>query len=247
MPIFGDEGMETQKVAGSNYGFSAKRIGDLGASEYTLVGITADVSSSVAGFRDGIEKCVKEVVSSCRRSPRCDNLMLRMSTFNQDIDESHGFRPLADCDPDKYDGVIQPQGMTALYDASHNMIESVAGYGKDLSKNDFEVNAIVFVITDGLDNRSTETPGSVAKAVERIRQQEELESVLTLLIGVNIVDQNVSQYLKKFETEGKFDKYVELDNADEKTLAKLAEFVSKSISSQSQSLGTGGASTVLNF
>ncbi len=247
MPIFNDNTMENQQIAGSNYGFSAKRIGDLGATEYTLVGLTADVSSSVHYFSDGIEKCVKEVVSSCRRSPRCDNLMLRMTTFNQDIDETHGFRPLTDCDPDKYDGCINPNGMTALYDAAHNLVESVTQYGQDLSNSDFEVNGIIFVITDGMDNRSTETPASVAKAIERARQHEELEPVLTLLIGVNITDPQVSQYLKTFETEGKFDKYVELDNADEKTLAKLAEFVSKSISSQSQALGTGGSSTVLSF
>ena len=37
------------------------------------------------------------------------------------------------------------------------------------------------------------------------------------------------------------------DKADAKTLARLAEFVSQSISAQSQALGTGGGSQQLVF
>lgn len=248
MPIFGDDdSMETQSVAGSNYGFSAKRIGDLGATEYTLVGLAADVSTSVTDFAGAIESCVKEVVDSCRKSPRADNLMLRFTTFSTHLEEQHGFRQLSDCDPDKYTGCIQPRGMTALYDAAHNMVVSMGGYGKDLADQDYEVNGIMFVLTDGMNNSSTETASSVAEAVAKIRRDEALESMLTILIGVNITDPQISQYLKTFETEGKFDQYVELEKADASTLAKLAAFVSKSISSQSQSLGSGGASTVLSF
>lgn len=248
MPLFGDDdSMETQQVAGSSYGYSAKRIGELGATEYTLVGIAADVSFSIDGFEKGIEACVQEVVTSCRKSPRADNLMMRLTTFASDIEEAHGFIPLSECDPAKYKGCIVPRGQTALYDAAHNMVSAMGGYGRDLVAQDYEVNGILFIITDGLDNQSTETPASVAQAVSAIKKAEEMESMLTILIGVNITDSQISQYLKRFETEGKFDQYIELDNADASTLAKLAAFVSKSISSQSQSLGSGGASTVLSF
>ena len=50
MPIFTD-GMDTKKLAGSHYGFSAKRIEDLGATEYTLVALTGDKSGSIDPFR----------------------------------------------------------------------------------------------------------------------------------------------------------------------------------------------------
>jgi hypothetical protein len=50
-----------------------------------------------------------------------------------------------------------------------------------------------------------------------------------------------------FHQEAGFTQYVELDNADTKTLARLAEIVSRSISAQSQALGTGGASQPLVF
>jgi hypothetical protein len=64
---------------------------------------------------------------------------------------------------------------------------------------------------------------------------------------VNVNDVSVSRYLKSFHVDAGFTQYVELDNADTKTHARLAEFVSQSISAQSQALGTGGASQPLVF
>lgn len=249
MPLFGDdESMETKQVSGSNYSFSAKRIGDdLGASEYTLVAIAADVSYSIDAFAQAIEDCLKQVVDSCRRSPRADNLMLRTTTFASNIEEVHGYMPLADCNPDKYTGCIVPRGATALYDASHDMVQSLAQYGGDLSDSDYEVNGIGFVITDGDDTASTQVASSISDAIKSLKRLEKLESILIILIGVNVSDSVVATYLKTLKTEGGFDEYIQLEDADEKTLAKLASFVSKSISAQSQSLGSGGASTVLSF
>jgi hypothetical protein len=70
--------------------------------------------------------------------------------------------------------------------------------------------------------------------------------VLTILVGVNVKDPSVSQYLADFRKSACFDQYVELAKADAKTLANLARFVSHSISAQSQALGTGGPSQALN-
>ena len=246
-PLLNDANMENHNIHGSNYGFSAKRIDDLGASEYTLVGIAADISGSVVNFRQEIEDCVKEIIRSCRHSPRADNLMLRLIAFDNKVDELHGFKPLSECDENKYTDVIQPGGATALYDASSNVIESVTKYGKDLADNDFDCNAIVFVITDGDDNSSTFTPNSVKQALEGAVTSEALESMVSVLIGVNVQNQRLSAYLKDFHQDAGFTQYVELDDADQKSLAKLADFVSRSISAQSQSLGTGGPSQSLTF
>lgn len=41
------DNMESTKLPTGNYGFSAQRIEDLGASEYTLVTLAVDDSSSV--------------------------------------------------------------------------------------------------------------------------------------------------------------------------------------------------------
>lgn len=246
MPIFTDN-MDTHAIQGSNFGFSAKRIDDLGATEYTLVGIAADTSGSVQPFRAEIEKTVQEVVSSCRHSPRADNLMMRLICFDDQLSEVHGFRPLSECNIDGYKGCIQIGGMTALFDAACNLTDSVTSYGRSLSQNDFSVNGIIFVITDGADNKSAMTAAEVKKALGRAVQSEALESMVSILIGVNVSDPQISQYLKSVHAAAGFTQYIELGNADAKTLAKLADFVSRSISAQSQALGTGGPSQSLSF
>lgn len=246
MPLFTDN-MDSHAIQGSNYGFSAKRIDDLGATEYTLVGIACDGSSSVDAFRDEMEACVKEIVKACRHSPRADNLMMRMVLFNRQLQEVHGFRPLSECDVDQYTGSVQTGGTTALFDAACNIADSVNQYGADLVKNDFDVNGIVFVITDGADNASAMTPGEVRKSLERCVQSESLESIVSILVGVNVQDPQLSGLLTDVANTVGFTQYVELGNADASTLAKLADFVSRSISAQSQALGTGGPSKSLSF
>ena len=109
------------------------------------------------------------------------------------------------------------------------------------------VNGIVFGITDGCDNASTCSAADVKAALAQAMKTESLESIITILIGVGINDSYVSATLNNFKTEAGFTQYVELAKADAKTLAKLAEFVSKSISAQSQALGTGGPSQPLTF
>ncbi len=246
MPIFANN-MDDHKLGGSTFGFSAKRIADLGATEYTLVGIAADTSGSVDAFRPEIEACVKEIVKSCRLSPRADNLMLRLVTFDDRLTEVHGFRPLLECNGDDYTNCIKPGGMTALYDASCNLTDSIAAYGKQLAESDYGVNAIVFVITDGEDNRSAMTAMELKKALVNAVQSEALESIRSVLIGVNVKDARVSKYLAALQVDAGFSQYVEIGDANEKSLAKVAEFVSKSISAQSVSLGSGGPSQALTF
>jgi len=247
MPKLANMNMETHQIGGSNFKFSATRIEDLGASEYTLAAIVVDVSGSVSPFRKEIEAALKEVVKACRRSPRADNMMLRVVLFDDKLSEVHGFRPLPDCNESDYDGCIPEGGMTALYDAAYDAVGSVIEYGKKLSENDFDVNAAVFVITDGEDNRSKMTCNTVAKTLEKARKSEALESIMPVLIGVNTNQGNLTQYLTMFKDEAGFQQFVAIDSATEKQLAKLGGFISKSISSQSQALNSGGVSQSMIF
>lgn len=249
MPILADKSMESRQIGGTNFGFSAKRIGDLGASEYTLVVIAADATGSVTAFKNQIENVVKAVVKSCRYSPRADNVMLRFVTFNSDtgIHEVHGFKPLAECNEDSYTNTVNPGGMTNLFDAGFSCAGSLNEYGKELSEQDFGVNAIFIVITDGDDNASKTTPKMLQAEIAKGITGEHLESTTSILVGVNVQDTRLATRLQEFQMGAGFTQYVEVDNATEKKLAKLADFVSKSISAASQALGTGGPSQALTF
>jgi hypothetical protein len=241
------EMLEQHNLPADNFGYSAARITDLGASEYTLVTIVCDVSGSVDGFRREMEKALKEIVKACRYSPRADNLMLRLLTFSNLMGEVHGFKPLPECKEDDYGGCLNTGGSTALFDATANAVSATHDYGKRLAASDFSTNAIVVVITDGMDNASAQGAVSVKKVLARAVNDEALESMVSILIGVNMAEQAVADALDKFRQEAGLTQFVALADASYKTLAKLAQFVSKSISSQSQALGTGGPSKPLTF
>lgn len=238
--------LENFKLPGS-FGFSATKLSDLGATEYTLVTLVVDESSSVASFRTEMVDAIKAVVNACKYSPRADNLMIRLVTFSNGLSEVHGFKLLSAVNTDDYNSLLNKGGMTALFDATTNSIEATSAYGKSLVDNDFSTNAIVVVITDGCDNQSSFTANSVSDSMKKAMSGETLESLVSILIGVNVADAQVSQFLNQFKNDGGFTQYVELKDANAKTLAKLAQFVSKSISSQSTALGTGGPSKSLNF
>jgi len=241
-----NERLNQHRILGSHFGFSATHLDDLGAAEYTLVAIAADASGSVGSFKADIERAIAAVAEACRASPRADNLMLRLTSFDHEVREIHGYLPLPACDPSQYPGCLQIGGTTALFDAAYDAVGSAVTYGKNLSDNDFEVNGIVFVITDGADNASSTTADALRQGLLATVQQEALESLLTILVGVN-VDRSTSKLLGQVKRDAGFDRYIELSHANAKTLAKLADFVSRSIGAQSKALGTGRASSSLSF
>ena len=80
---------------------------------------------------------------------------------------------------------------TALYDASVNLVDSLAVYGKQLISQDYAANGIVVILTDGMDEHSTLTAKSVKEAFSRAMVGESLESLVSILIGINVTDQRV--------------------------------------------------------
>lgn len=248
MPIFQDDDAQSFRATGSGFHFSGTNIGKLGASEYTLVGIGADRSGSVQGFAAEIEGCLKQSLEGCQKSARVDNLLVRLIAFNQHVTEEHGFRPLAECHLANYDGFLKPGGGTALYDAAIAVIDPLATYGKQLMDQDYTANAIAVLITDGMENgNSTHTVRDVQAAFERARKSEALESLVSVLIGINVTDSQVSSALNRFKTEAGFTQYIEAKDSSPKTFARVAGFISKSVSSQSQAIGSGAASLPITF
>jgi len=234
-----------------NFQFSAIRIEDLGASEYTLVTIVCDISGSVKTFAADLLNCVKSIVDACKKSARSENLLVRLLTFNQVINEIHGFKDLKTIDISEYKP-FNPDGMTALFDASFDAIGATLEFSKKLIAQDFtDINGAVYIITDGMDNRSKVSPRDIAQKMEMAKAGEMIESLVTVLVALN--DPNVSwskevgDSLSEFHVKAGIDQFIDIGDATAQKLAKLANFVSQSISSQSQALGKGAASQQLAF
>jgi len=234
----------------SKFGFSGVKIDEDfdGASEYTLVTIVCDVSGSVMSFEREIEKCLGTVLESCQKSPRSSNLMVRFVTFNTGVVEVHGFRILSDISPDEYKDSIHAQGGTALRDGSYTAIEASLLYGQEMYEKGIDVNGVVFIITDGDDNSSRLSNKDVKQIIQNATKSEKIDGLVTVLVG--IVDdkyqdsQEIREYLDNYRQEVGIDQYVEINDASAKGFAKLAAFVSQSISSVSQALSTGSTKSV---
>jgi len=233
-----------------NFQFSAVRIEDLGASEYTLVTIVCDISGSVMSFADALLNAIKTIVEAAKKNDRAENLLLRLITFNQDIVEIHGFKNLSDIDVSAYEP-LQCDGFTALYDASYDAIGASLEYSKRLVEQDFDCNGAVYIITDGMNNRGSMTPRSIAEKCEGALAHEEIESLVTILIGLHDPgsswSREVKQHLQDFKDDAKLTEFIDVGDATPQKLAKLANWVSESVSSQSQALGTGAPSQSLTF
>jgi len=243
-------------MTASRYGFSAVGLDALGASEYTLATVVVDISGSVTGWSKQLEDCLKAILESCKSSPRSDNLLLRLVSFNHNVVELHGFRLLNDISADEYDGILRPSGTTALFDATHTSIEATSDYGKLLvDQGDMSANAVVYVLTDGADNESKQTPKAIKKLIENVVKEEKLESMAVVLIGVGYSDAGMASYLDTFKNDAGITQFVDMTelfskSSPAKALAKLAGYVSKSISSTSHALASGSStasSSLLTF
>lgn len=230
----------------SNLKFSGVRVAKLGATEYTLVTICIDMSASVRGFKAQLIECIQNIIGACKQSPRSSYLLVRVISFNYGVYEEHGFINLGNIDDKTYSVMVNPEGMTALYDATVNAIESTGAYSQQLDAEEIDVNGIIFVITDGYNNMGThKSPQAINDAMNAIKRSESLESLQLFLIGVNNDDAFFAKDLKKLTIDAQFDGFIDASDSTPDTLAKLAQFVSKSISNQSEALGTGGPSQVI--
>jgi uncharacterized protein YegL len=129
-------------------------------------------------------------------------------------------------------------------------VGATIAYGESLISQNFDANADVYIITDGLDNSSTMTPTEIKKLIDSSIQKEQIESIRTFLIGLDNSGEyfgDVEVELKRFKNEANITEFIPVGEANSKNLAKLANYISQSISSQSQSLGSGGPSQVLTF
>tara|TARA_Y100000310_G_C20672285_1_gene810952 strand:- start:386 stop:1171 length:786 start_codon:yes stop_codon:yes gene_type:complete len=259
MPILGSGTLAQHGLPTGTYGYSAAKMADVlqGASEYTLGSMVVDASHSVAKFKKELEDVMAVVALACKEHPRSDNFMLRTTQFAtqqsnssiKDIHEIHGFKLMPQIGDSDYDGCLSLGRMTPLYDGVENAISATSDWARQLDDNDVDVNAAVYIITDGMENRSSTTVSDVRDALRKAMTDEDapLESLITILIGVNIQEPMFSASLAEFKDEAGLTEFIELENAEPKTLAKLGNFISRSLSLTSTALKSGAPSQPISL
>lgn len=250
MPKF-DQFETTSQIltaGGSNIQFSAVRPEKLKSNEQTLVTIVVDETGSVGPFASDLLNMLQTVIESCQSSPHVDSLVIRVLAFNSSygVREIHGFKQLHDVSTSDYKP-FRPNASTPLFDAAANAVGATVAYGEQLQQQGLTVNALVVLITDGEDNASFADARDVALEVQTARQKEKLDSILTLLIGINAQEKRIKDLLKIFQEKANIDAYIDAGEATPHRLAQLAKFIADSVNQQSTVLGSGQASTVLPF
>jgi len=243
------QSLQSFTLPGSGYGYTGTNIDDLTSFENTNATGLLDESGSTRAFARQMELCTQEIIRSLRHCPAADKLIYRHCHFDTNFREIHGFKPLADCHEKDYDGIWAGGGQTALYNSCDNVLRATLDYAEKQAAKRYVVNGIVYIITDGVDYLAGGNglkQDDVKSALARCISSEALESLMTILIGVND-DPGIRRDLETFQQNVGFTQFVPIEKADEKTLAKVANFVSQSVQSQSQSLGSGGPSQSLTF
>ena len=231
------EDLEIVNIPNTPFQYSMVSPENLTATQYTLAPFVVDTSGSVAGYKDDLIKALNTAIDACRKSPTAENILVRTIAFNDSITEVHGFTELSKI-KDYTESDLDTQGCTSLYDAIYSAIGATVDYAKKLQDNFYSVNAIMFIITDGMDNRSTYKASNIADLVKSIVQKEQVGFMNIVLVGIN-ESQNVKMYLDDFKKEANIGQYISIGDATPAKFAHLGGLISKSVSSSSQSLANG--------
>ena len=245
MPRFDlDSNEQKNFIPGSSYQYSSIKPDYLEATEYTLVDIYRDHSGSMDGCSKHVNDMTKEIIKACLKNPRAENLLVRVYDFNSNITEVHGYKLLADINPDDYEEHTT-HGSTLLKDMIYSGVIGMLDFAEQLRKKKMEVNGAIYIITDGMDCGSVASDAMIAANIAAAKQGEKIESLVSVLIGMDTggsSGKSCKDYLEGFQKDAGLSQFVWLGDATAGKLAKLGGFISKSISSQSQSLGSGGPS-----
>jgi len=243
------QSLQSFMLPGGGYGYTGANIDNLTSFENTIATGLLDESGSTRSYSRQMELAVQEIIRSLRHCPVADKLIYRHCHFDTNFREVHGFKPLAECHEDNYNGIWAGGGQTALYNSVDHILKATLDYAEQQAKKRYVVNGIVYIITDGqnyLLNGHSLTEDDVKSSLAKAISSEALESLMTILISVN-QDPGIRRDLEAFHANVGFTQFVPIEDANEKNLAKLAKFVSQSVQSQSQALGTGGPSQSLTF
>ncbi|MCK9429161.1 MAG: VWA domain-containing protein [Candidatus Omnitrophica bacterium] len=248
MPIFKDQSVEEVAKTQSGFHYSSVKMDLLsGSSEYTIVQILVDLSGSVGRFRSDLIDCLKMILESCKKHPCSDTVLLRVLGFSGGlgVKEIHGFLPINGIDSSIYDSLDTPNGTTPLRDAHQNALESLFQYGNDLVKNQFTVNSVLYILSDGGENDSKHsTEDSVKDYMAKLRDGDPLASFFSILVGFN--DNQCRQELLEYQQNTTIDAYKSMGDCTPGKLAKLANFVSQSVSTASVGVGSANTSNQLS-
>lgn len=210
-------------------GCSGTPIDDLDATEATLVSVVLDMSSSMDSYRNEVIAAYNAMLSALQASKASASILLSTWTFSDTPNLLHGYLPVGQVSPLTTSN-YSPNGMTALYDTVMATMTGLVSYGQKLLDNGVPNRRIVFVLSDGADNRSKARAAQVKTASQGLITQE---AYTLAYAGFGSSD------LKQIADEVGFPDVI-TTAATESEIRRIFHQVSQSIIRVSQGTGTAG-------
>ena len=146
---------------------------------YAHITMVVDRSGSMGGIRGKAEEGVNGFIAAHKAAPGTCTFLLRQFDENQDL--VYGPGPIGDL-RDSY--VLEPRGMTALFDAVGIAITETGEYLSKMSEADRPEKVIFVVQTDGEENASKEYTDK--RITQMVKHQQEVYSWEILFLGADL-------------------------------------------------------------
>jgi uncharacterized protein YegL len=204
-------------------------VDDLDATEATLVSVVLDMSSSMSGYQSEVITAYNTMLDALKGSKAAASIMLSTWTFSDSPNLLHGYLPVGQVQK-LSTNEYSPNGMTALYDTVMGTMTGIVSYGQKLLDNGVPNRRIIFVLSDGGDNRSKARAGQVKTASQGLITQE---AYTLAYAGFGSSD------LKQIADDIGFPEVI-TTSASESEIRKIFHQVSQSIIRVSQGATAGG-------
>lgn len=147
------------------------QVDDLNTDDVTLLSVILDQSSSMSGLQNDVIDAFNEMTRALADSKAADSILMSVWKFDNDSSLLFSYTPI-DQVKDLTSNDYQPNGATALYDATMDGFTGIVAYGQDLRNNGIRTRSIVVVISDGGDNVSSHTAAAVKTISQDLLRQE---------------------------------------------------------------------------
>lgn len=152
-------------------GAAGMSIDDLAGDEVTLYVRVIDVTGSMQRFQHVVIDAANDQLDALAGSKASDSILMSTLEFNTRTEVLHSYLSLDKAI--RLDGSnYQPDGSTALYDATLDAITSAVAYAQSLRDAGIRVKVVVVIISDGEDNSSRHTAAAVKHVIEDLINQE---------------------------------------------------------------------------
>jgi Mg-chelatase subunit ChlD len=139
-------------------------------TDYTALALVIDRSGSMQSTASDVVGSVKQLIGEQKKNS--GKASLTVTQFDHAYEVIHDFKDIQEVDEELFAKAYAPRGSTALLDAIGRTVIGLTQKLDSLAEEDKPKRVIIAIITDGLENASTEF--NITQIKEMIKEEEAL-------------------------------------------------------------------------